>query len=108
MCISMRMAHTQTNIALFGAGGYTGAELAKLLAVHPSVRLVCAASDTHAGKSVDDFTGASTGLKFVTTEQALATKADFALLAIPPEPATRLTPQLRAAGTKVIDLSNAY
>ena len=41
------------SVALFGAAGYTGLELAKLLARHPRVRLACAASDTHAGRAVD-------------------------------------------------------
>ena len=39
------------DVALFGAAGYSGLELIKLLAVHPHAKLVCAASDTNAGKS---------------------------------------------------------
>lgn len=103
----MRMLHAR--VALFGAAGYAGLELTKLLAHHPRARIVAAASDTHAGKRVAELTSAPDGdLVFVTTEEALATEADVALLAIPPEPATRLTPVLRARGIKVIDLSNAY
>lgn len=107
MRISMRMMHAR--VALFGAAGYSGVELAKLLSLHPSVTLVAAASDTHAGKPVDALTGgAPTGLSLVTTEAALATPADVALLAIPPEPAVALAAKLRARGVKVIDLSNAH
>lgn len=94
-------------VALFGAAGYSGLELVKLLALHPGVQLVCAASDTHAGKYVRDLTGAATDLRFATTELALSTPADVAVLAVPPEASTKLVPQL-ASGTKVIDLSNAY
>jgi N-acetyl-gamma-glutamyl-phosphate reductase len=95
-------------VTVFGAAGYAGLELVKLLAAHPGVRLACAASDARAGKLVDGMTGTRTSLSFVTAETALATKADVALLATPPEPAAELTPKLLAAGTRVIDLSNAH
>ncbi len=107
MRISMRMVNAR--VALFGAAGYTGVELAKLLALHPNVTLVAAASDARAGTPVDALTGgAPTGLLFVTTEEALATPAQVALLAIPPEPAVALAAKLTARGTKVIDLSSAH
>ena len=96
------------NVAVFGAGGYAGLELVKLLAVHPAVRLACAASDARAGRPLDEPTGARTGAAFVTTQAALATPAELALLATPPEASRELAPQLRARGTRVIDLSNAY
>lgn len=106
----MHMVHAR--VALFGAAGYSGIELAKLLALHPGVTLVAAASDTHAGKPLAEFAGcvpgAHGGLCLVRTEEALATAADVALLAIPPEPAVALAAALRARGTKVIDLSNAH
>ncbi len=100
--------HTMHNVAVFGAAGYAGLELVKLLAVHPGVRLVCAASDARAGTPIDDMTGTHTGAAFVTTQAALATRADLALLATPPDAAAELTPKLLAAGTRVIDLSNAH
>ena len=106
MRISMRMVHAR--VALFGAAGYTGVELAKLLALHPGVTLVAAASDTHAGECLDAWTGGRGGVRFVRTEEALATPADLALLAVPPEPAVTLTRALRERGAKVIDLSNAH
>ena len=102
----MQMVHAR--VALFGAGGYAGLELIKLLSLHPRVELACAASDTHAGKPVAELTGAATRLAFVRTEQALATAADVALLAVPAEAAAKLTPVVRAAGMKVIDLSHAH
>lgn len=98
---------THTRVALFGAAGYSGLELVKLLALHPGVQLVCAASDTHAGKYVRELTGAATDLRFTTTEVALSTAADVAVLAVPPEASTKIVPQL-PSGTKVVDLSNAY
>jgi N-acetyl-gamma-glutamyl-phosphate reductase len=96
------------NIAVFGAAGYAGLELVKLLAVHPDARLVCAASDARAGAPLDEPSGTRTNAVFVTTQAALAIKADVALLAVPPEAAANLTPRLLAAGTRVVDLSHAH
>jgi N-acetyl-gamma-glutamyl-phosphate reductase len=97
------------DVALFGAAGYAGLELAKLLASHPSVRLACAASDTQAGRSLQELTGREHGgLTFVTTEEAkvVARGCAIALLAVPPEAATQLVEQLQPL--KIIDLSNAH
>lgn len=99
------------DVALFGAGGYTGLELAKLLAGHPNVRLACAASDAQAGKRVDEAIGRTCNdLTFVRTEAAkeIAAGCALALLATPPEPAVALASQLRERGVRVIDLSNAH
>ncbi|HEX8113075.1 MAG TPA: hypothetical protein VF516_35335, partial [Kofleriaceae bacterium] len=73
------------SVAIFGAAGYAGLELVKLLAVHPGVRIACAASDARAGTPVDELTGTRTGAAFVTTREALAAEAEVALLATPPE-----------------------
>ena len=99
---------TMHNVAVFGAAGYTGLELIKLLSVHPDARLVCAASDLRAGMAIDELTGTRTNAAFMSTQAALATKADVALLATPPEAAAELTPKLLASGTRVIDLSHAH
>jgi len=98
------------DVALFGAAGYSGLELCKLLLDHPHVRLVAAASDTHAGKPIADFVGSAAGHggkpapTFVTTAQARGTKCDFAMLAVPPEAAK----ELANTDARVIDLSNAH
>jgi N-acetyl-gamma-glutamyl-phosphate reductase len=100
--------HTMYNVAVFGAAGYAGLELIKLLAVHPAARLACAASDHRAGTPVDAMTGMRSGAAFVSTQAALETAADAALLAVPPGPAREIAPQLIARGIKVVDLSNAF
>lgn len=101
----MQAMHT---VAIFGAAGYAGLELVKLLAVHPGVRIACAASDARAGRPVDELTGTKTGLAFVATREALAAEAEVALLATPPEAARELAPPLIERGVRVIDLSNAH
>jgi N-acetyl-gamma-glutamyl-phosphate reductase len=100
---------TYAQVALFGAGGYAGLELAKLLAAHPSARLLAAASDSLAGRRVAAETRVDDGgLVFAKAAEVLALRPDAALLAVPPEAATQIAPVMRAAGAKVIDLSNAY
>lgn len=102
----MHMVHAR--VALFGAAGYTGLELAKLLPLHPQLAFACAASDTHAGKPVASLAGGGATLSFVTTQQALEAPADIALLAVPHDAAPALAAQLRDRGTRVVDLSNAH
>ncbi len=96
------------SVAILGAAGYAGLELVKLLAVHPAVRIACAASDARAGTSIDELTGTRTGAAFVTTREALAAEVDVALLATPPEAARELAAPLIGRGIRVIDLSNAH
>ena len=102
------------DVALFGAAGYAGLELVKILAGHPRVRLACAASDHHAGRDAGAVTGAAgaAGLAFVTAAEARARAAScaVALLAVPHEAAPALVRALRAGATppRIIDLSNAH
>lgn len=100
--------HAMHSVAILGAGGYAGLELVKLLAVHPAVRIACAASDARAGTPVDELTGTRTGAVFVTTREAQAAEVEVALLATPPEPARELAAPLIERGVRVIDLSNAH
>lgn len=105
------MQRANIDVALFGAAGYTGLELIKLLARHPAVRLACAASDAHAGVRVEELTGQPAGgLVFTTTDEAkeIGASSPVALLAVPPDPARLLAPMLLAAGARVIDLSHAH
>ncbi len=97
-------------IAIFGAAGYSGVELLKLLEGHPSLRIAVAASDANAGKPISVMTGLSHrgAPLFMTTAAAREVRCDAALLAVPPEAALELAPALRARGVRVVDLSNAY
>ena len=100
--------HSMHRVSVLGAAGYSGLELLKLLAAHPAVSVVAAASDSNAGKPVHAMTGGAAGLSFVTTEEALATPAEVVLMAVPHDPAPALAQKARATGAKVIDLSNAH
>ena len=45
----------EIKVGLVGISGYAGMELARLLARHPAMRLVCACSRAEAGKKLGDF-----------------------------------------------------
>ena len=101
------MGDVQTDVALFGAAGYAGLELVQAAgACTRACGSSCAASDGHAGRPVGELTGGPVGrcvdggLRFVTTEEALATTAGCgaALLAVPPEPAKALAPRCARPG----------
>ncbi|MFQ5716968.1 MAG: N-acetyl-gamma-glutamyl-phosphate reductase, partial [Nitrospinales bacterium] len=41
-------------VSIAGAGGYTGLELARLLAPHPEVEFVALTSETYSGRNISD------------------------------------------------------
>ncbi|HEY4239557.1 MAG TPA: N-acetyl-gamma-glutamyl-phosphate reductase [Kofleriaceae bacterium] len=94
-------------VAVFGAGGYSGIELLKLLAHHPDVQVVCAASDGLAPSFVGDQTGIYGPMRFVTLAEAEQVAADVAFLCVPAEPAAPLAAAL-VSRMRVIDLSHAH
>ena len=42
------------NIAILGASGYTGAELVRLIATHPHLRIAALSADSKAGQQMAD------------------------------------------------------
>lgn len=99
-----------TQAAIFGASGYAGIELTKLLARHTKVTLAALTSDRWVGESVAARTGATLTSKYVAHEAGLeaALSCDVALLATPAETSHELVPKLVSAGVRVVDLSGAF
>jgi N-acetyl-gamma-glutamyl-phosphate reductase len=99
-------------VAVAGASGYMGAELLRLLHVHPEVRLTGVTSDRLAGERLDSaypHLRGLTDLRFHELDpQWLAEVADVVFLALPHLESQRAVPVLRARGAKVIDLSADY
>jgi N-acetyl-gamma-glutamyl-phosphate reductase len=93
-----------------GATGFTGQELLRLLARHPSVRITLATSSSAASAARRlpalgrIFDGAITPLD----PDLLAREADIAFLALPDAAAAELAPALVEKGVRVIDLSGAF
>lgn len=99
-------------IAVFGASGYSGAELVRLLAGHPWAEIVALGGDSAAGQDLADLYPALRGLKLPTLEKlepaALKGRADLAFLGLPHSASMAVAPGLLAAGLKVIDLSGDF
>jgi len=98
----------QVKVAVFGASGYTGLELLRLLARHPGVELVAATSRQYQGKPVGQVFPALAriiDLTMVAPGPGAAGTADVVFTAVPHQTAMELVPGLLAAGHRVVDLS---
>ena len=98
-----------TKVAVYGASGYTGLELMRLLARHPGAELTCVTSREHQGRKVSEVFPALTrvvDLAFITPDPtAVAQAAQVVFLAVPHQTAMKVVPALLAAGVRVVDLS---
>ncbi|MDL2314065.1 N-acetyl-gamma-glutamyl-phosphate reductase, partial [Desulfovibrio sp. OttesenSCG-928-C14] len=96
---------------LVGVTGYTGMELARLLAAHPSISLECVTSRSDAGKKLLEIypflQGFALGEIVITQPdpEDLAARCDLVFLAVPHGAAMEMAGQLRRKGLKVVDLS---
>ena len=111
VCIAMHEMHT-ARIGIFGASGYAGIELTRLVASHGQLQLAFAASERHVGVAVEKLSGvsgfgASTYVDFATA-MTTAKKCDAVLLATPAEVSLKVATELLPAGVRVIDLSGAF
>jgi N-acetyl-gamma-glutamyl-phosphate reductase len=99
-----------TSVAIFGASGYSGIELARLCATHPAVEVRLLTSDRWVGEDAATRLGALAGRAFVAHDEGLAQVKGCAVafLATPAEVSLKLAPKLVALGVKVIDLSGAF
>jgi len=99
-------------VAVAGASGYMGAELLRLLSVHPKVQLTAVTSERLAGERLDTvyphFRGLSPLVFQEVDAERLAADADLVFLALPHMESQRAVPVLRRQGRKVIDLSADY
>lgn len=98
--------------AIFGASGYGGSELLRILLMHPNVEIVLATANEHAGKPVahvhKNLQG-FTDLRFAAppADASEVENVDVAFFALPHGQAMNLIPEL-GGGVKVIDLSGDF
>src|SRR5713226_6032485 len=89
-----------------------GAELLRLLSVHPKVQLTVVTSERLAGERLDRVFPHLRSLSGLTMSELdpsrLADQADVVFLALPHMESQRAVPVLRGQGRKVIDLSADY
>jgi N-acetyl-gamma-glutamyl-phosphate reductase len=99
-------------VAVAGASGYMGAELLRLLSVHPKVEVTAVTSERLAGERLDKVFPHLRGLYDLSFQEldaaGLAGAVDLAFLALPHMESQRVVPVLRQCERKVIDLSADY
>lgn len=98
--------------AIVGSTGYGGVELIRLLDTHPYVEITAVLSSSSAGEPLaagyPHLTEIRTDVLEAIDPPSLAEKADIVFLATPAGVATKLAPEMLAAGLDVIDLSGDF
>jgi N-acetyl-gamma-glutamyl-phosphate reductase len=109
------MANESSTIraGIIGVSGYSGMELARILAAHPRFSVALAVSDKWAGELVGDrlpFAGPSASVRIRPQAEAAAAMAglDVVFLCTPAEASLELAAQGLEAGVRVVDLSGAF
>jgi N-acetyl-gamma-glutamyl-phosphate reductase len=96
------------SVGIIGASGYTGAELLRLLHVHPHARVTVITSRTYAGRPLGECFPSlgQLDLAFESHETpAVLDRAEVFFLALPHKASMAAAPGLLARGKKVVDLS---
>jgi N-acetyl-gamma-glutamyl-phosphate reductase len=99
-------------VGIFGGSGYGGAELLRLLLLHPAVEIALVTANEHAGKRVCEVHRnllGMTDLSFTRAPEELdgLAELDYLFLALPHGQAMEIAPRLPPA-LKVIDLSGDF
>lgn len=96
-------------VAIVGATGYTGAELARLLLGHPDAEIVSLVGQSKAGQPVERVLPALAGIVRGEVEafdaDSVAERAQVAFCGLPHGASAPIVAQLRERGVKVFDLS---
>jgi N-acetyl-gamma-glutamyl-phosphate reductase len=93
------------NVGVFGASGYTGLEMLRLLRGHPRTRLVFATSESAAGKSIRDIYPLTWDVPLVAAADAPLDQTDAVFCCLPHGASMPAVIAARQAGVRVIDLS---
>ena len=106
------MAGETIRVGILGGSGYGGAELLRILLLHPNAEAVFVTANEHAGKSVGDVHRNLYGLTDLKFGSAVADPSgladvDCVFLALPHGQAMEIAPRL-PANVKVIDLSGDF
>jgi N-acetyl-gamma-glutamyl-phosphate reductase len=101
-------------VAVFGASGYVGGELVRLLVEHPNVELTYLAANESAGRQLAEvhphLAAAAIGGWVLAPLDAnsAADRASFAFLSLPHGASASLAPALLEAGLCVVDLAGDF
>ena len=95
-------------VGIVGGTGYTGAELLRLLAVHPDVEVTVITSRKEAGKPVSDLYPGLRGrmdITYTVPDDEVLGNCDLVFFATPNGVAMKSVPALLERGVKVVDLA---
>lgn len=101
-----------TRIGIFGAAGYGGVDLIRMLVNHPQAEITYLAGHTTVGQKLSDMYPFLLGTCDLPIEESsvelAAEKADVLFFALPHATATEMVKQALTLGKKVIDFSADY
>ncbi|HEX6383873.1 MAG TPA: N-acetyl-gamma-glutamyl-phosphate reductase [Anaerolineae bacterium] len=92
-------------VGVFGATGYTGFELVRILMRHPDVNIAFATSFSYEGKSLADVYPSGPDLPLISADSASIDQVDVVFLCLPHAAAASTAVAALEAGARVIDLS---
>ncbi len=97
------------SVGIFGASGYTGGELVRLLATHPDIDIAFVTSERHAGQPLSAIFPHLASLPerscHTLSESLLSAQCDVAFCALPHLTSMDVVPELIEQGVRVVDLS---
>src|SRR3954447_12902573 len=107
------MSTERIRVGIVGVSGYSGMELARILARHPSFRLSFVTTDRWMGKKLGDrvaVSGEAAELPCLSHEDGRGRFGTVPLvfLATPNEVSVDLAPRAITAGARVVDLSGGF
>ncbi len=92
-------------VGIFGATGYTGVELVKLLARHGKARIVFAHSESNAGARLSDVLPCPFDIPLIRSDDAPLGDVDVVFSCLPHGASATLCKRALDAGKRVVDLS---
>src|SRR5438105_10713951 len=105
------MGMDSVRAAVFGASGYSGAELLRLLAGHPRAEVAAVTAGGRAGQRLGDVyphLAPFADMELEPVDADVAGRADLAFLALPHGESSTVAPSLLDAGLRVIDLAGDF
>ncbi len=100
-----RTKEAMIRTGIFGASGYTGCELIKILSCHPRAEVTFATSETYTGGTLADLYPAAPALPLISAKEAPLERIDVAFCCLPHTASMPLVQKLRRADVPTIDLS---
>jgi N-acetyl-gamma-glutamyl-phosphate reductase len=100
------MNQSHFRIGVLGATGYTGRELLKLLAAHPSAHLELATSQSEAGSPVRSIVRGAPEIALQRVKDADLSRCDLVFSCLPHGDSSAWVRRAREAGARVVDLSS--